>query len=200
VCAGFTTVSGDNGDGNHFVSPGASPTKTPFASVDFSRAPGAMPLDSTLRYWGNYPTGTYPGTGRGGCTKDGDCLFWDVSLKKGTPLLNRNITPPATNSALEHRWYTSTAPTAQADCDYLIPGSTFDGTAKACITRHLKLAVEIIGDEIGNENGLCESNEACVLSPNIGAYQGHGAFLPPTTFSNAEFTGITLYKRSQNGY
>jgi len=33
-------------------------------------------------------------------------------------------------------------------------------------------ATERLFDERGNDNGLCESDESCVYSPNIGAYQG----------------------------
>ncbi len=34
----------------------------------------------------------------------------------------------------------------------------------------LRNAVEITG----NGNGLCESNETCLYTPNMGAYQGFG--------------------------
>jgi len=33
---------------------------------------------------------------------------------------------------------------------------------------------ELIGRPQGNGNGLCEAAEACVIAPNVGAYQGHG--------------------------
>jgi hypothetical protein len=38
----------------------------------------------------------------------------------------------------------------------------------------LRNAIEIDGDGIGNENGLCEANEDCIYAPNIGADQGEG--------------------------
>jgi hypothetical protein len=44
-------------------------------------------------------------------------------------------------------------------------------------------AFEIDSNGIGNDNGLCKSNEHCIYAPNIGAYQGEGALigLYPTT-------------------
>lgn len=41
------------------------------------------------------------------------------------------------------------------------------------IKKYLANAAEINTDMIGNNNGLCEEGEICVLSPNLGAYQGH---------------------------
>lgn len=35
-------------------------------------------------------------------------------------------------------------------------------------------AVEINGDGIGNDDGLCETSEDCIYTPNVGAYQGEG--------------------------
>ncbi len=62
-------------------------------------------------------------------------------------------------------------------------------------------AMEIIGDSTGNENGLCESNEACIYSPNFGFYQGHGDYASngTCTFQNGTVTGVTLYGYPSNG-
>jgi hypothetical protein len=38
-------------------------------------------------------------------------------------------------------------------------------------------AVELINDRVGDDDGLCESDEACAFAPNLGAYQGQGALL-----------------------
>lgn len=40
---------------------------------------------------------------------------------------------------------------------------------------YLRVAVELIGTG-GNNNGLCESNETCLYTPNFGAYQGEGDY------------------------
>ena len=34
----------------------------------------------------------------------------------------------------------------------------------------LRNAIEIIGDGIGDDDGLCGTNESCIYTPNIGAY------------------------------
>ncbi|MDT8447815.1 MAG: Ig-like domain-containing protein [bacterium] len=73
-------------------------------------------------------------------------------------------------------------------------------STEKCVSTFLNHAVEILDDSIGNENGLCESNEACLLTPNIGAYQGHGALVSAGTFTNGTLTGISLYRYSTNGH
>jgi hypothetical protein len=35
-------------------------------------------------------------------------------------------------------------------------------------------ALEVMDDGIGDEDGLCESNETCIASPHFGAWQGDG--------------------------
>ena len=54
-------------------------------------------------------------------------------------------------------------------------------------------------DGIGNENGLCESNETCLMTPNIGAYQGHGELVDAGTYSDSDLTNITLVRYAENG-
>jgi hypothetical protein len=67
-------------------------------------------------------------------------------------------------------------------------------------TNFLAGAIEMLGDELGNDNGLCESNEACLFQPNIGAYQGQGSLYPHScTFTDGTVSGITLWGFSING-
>jgi hypothetical protein len=56
-------------------------------------------------------------------------------------------------------------------------------------------------DEIGDDDGLCESNEACIYSPNFGVYQGHGDYLVggTCTFQNGTVTGVQMYAYPNNG-
>ena len=64
-------------------------------------------------------------------------------------------------------------------------------------------AIEIMNDGTGNENGLCESQEACLYTPNLGAYQGHGNLVELTGSAigaGATMKSITLYKYETNGY
>ena len=66
-------------------------------------------------------------------------------------------------------------------------------------TTFLQHAVEILDDGIGNDNGLCESGETCLFTPNNGSYQGHGALISAGTFTDGVITGVTLLKYKVNG-
>ena len=61
----------------------------------------------------------------------------------------------------------------------------------------LKYAFEIGDDDIGNNNGLCESNEACIYTPNVGSFQGEGDYKTPGTCT---FTGGTVVNVQIYGY
>jgi parallel beta-helix repeat protein len=63
-------------------------------------------------------------------------------------------------------------------------------------TQLLGNAIEILGDYIGNDNGLCEIDENCVYSPNIGSYQGHGIL---ELLDTQPVAGYFLYEWNNNG-
>ena len=67
-------------------------------------------------------------------------------------------------------------------------------------TEMLRNAVELKGDGIGNDNLLCESNETCLYTPNIAAYQGHDALVSAGIFSDGTIVGVTLMQYETNGY
>lgn len=67
-------------------------------------------------------------------------------------------------------------------------------------TEILRTAVEVMDDSIGNDNLLCESNETCLYTPNISAYQGHGDLVSAGTFTDGTITGVTLMRYEMNGY
>jgi hypothetical protein len=69
-----------------------------------------------------------------------------------------------------------------------------------CTTTYLQNAYEIFEDGIGNDNGLCESNESCIYTPNIGAYQGEGSLQAiSSSFTNGNITNVKLYQYVTNG-
>jgi hypothetical protein len=74
-----------------------------------------------------------------------------------------------------------------------------DGDATLGSTAFLRHAIEIAADGIGNDNLLCESNETCLYTPNIGSYQGHGTLISAGAFTNGTLTGITLMRYGSNG-
>jgi hypothetical protein len=70
---------------------------------------------------------------------------------------------------------------------------------------YLKSAIEILDpwfNPSGNYNGLCESGEGCLYTPNLGAYQGNGDFSANTCtgfVGGNGVTGVTLYAYPVNG-
>ena len=101
--------------------------------------------------------------------------IWDWSLKSTDTVLRNVLSLPTGNDTLTHTW------------------------GDATTTTFLRNAVEIAQDGIGNDNGLCESNETCLFTPNIASYQGHGDQVSAGSFTNGALTGITLVKYSVNG-
>jgi hypothetical protein len=59
-------------------------------------------------------------------------------------------------------------------------------------------AVEILADDAGDDDLLCESTEVCRTSPNLGAYQGHGD-IETVAFTDGAVTGVELVRRTING-
>jgi hypothetical protein len=41
-----------------------------------------------------------------------------------------------------------------------------------CNNRFIPNAIEIVGDLLGDEDGLCEANEVCLLAPDLGSVSG----------------------------
>ena len=104
---------------------------------------------------------------------------------------------PLGSDAIVHKWVVSN----QGQCD-LIPGATWN--AGSCESTFLNLAIEIVGDMVGNENFLCESNEDCLYTPYVGSYQGHGLLARveqapgvPYVFVDGTISGVTLYQHAQ---
>lgn len=165
---------------------------------------------------------------RGRCTA-ADCRIWDWSLKATDTQLRNVLSVPTGNNVATQKWtgactQLGAVSYATNTCNYPpFPGSAGQCNATtwptptpaisfataACLTTFLRNAYEIIGDGIGNENGLCESNEACIYTPNIASYQGHGnltcirgpaEYGCPSAFSDGTISGVVLYQYANNGY
>ncbi len=136
------------------------------------------------------------------CTASQSCQIWDYRLSpassRPTTVLALPVTQPPGPAAdaelIVHNWQATVAD----DCD-LIPGAVFG--ISTCQSIFLRRAIEIIGDGIGNENGLCESNEDCIYSPNMAAYQGEGALtlVPGGPISIGSVVNVTLWQYAING-
>ena len=102
-------------------------------------------------------------------TSDTSARIYDWSLDSEDTAILDALSVPGESDTLTHSW----------------SGST---------TEFLRNAVEILGDRVGNDNGLCEAGEDCIYTPNIGSYQGHGELIFLTTVGT-----IDLYEYDDNG-
>ena len=114
-------------------------------------------------------------TNNDSCQSGQDCAIWDMRPKAGdreVRLSSMLFLPGQRCPALAHGNHYLTA--ASGD-------------------RFLTQAYEIRNDEIGDDDGLCETNEACIYSPHMGAYQGEGTLVGPCSFINGRISGVNLY-------
>ncbi|AFM13685.1 hypothetical protein [Turneriella parva] len=153
-------------------------------------------------------------THRGACTS-GSCRIWDLRLRSTDTQLREVLPVPGTDDMYFHHWQAGTADACTAihgavwgDAVCSLPGYTDQGAcegeggawqASICTTRALRNAYEILNDARGNDNGLCESNEACMYTPNFGAYQGHGRIVSVGNISGGDFLNVDLYRFETNG-
>ncbi len=128
------------------------------------------------RAWG-MTGGDFPdqgATNRGPCEAGGRCQIWDWK-------------PAAAGSVLRDLF---AARLDDTDPNILSHAFT-DGTQ-----LFLRDADEILADELGDDDMLCESGEACWHTPHLGAYQGDGAPSSSGVFSDgANLSGIELWER-----
>ena len=145
--------------------------------------------DNPLRGFGI--DGVLPAAGRGQC-KLGACRIWDWSAAAADGAARGALAAPIGGAAQElvHTWTVSGASGCAA-----LSGATWNGTT--CTSRMLVNAVELSGDAVGNDNLLCEAGERCLHTPNIGAYQGHGALVPAGT--GGVSNDVELFARAVNG-
>jgi hypothetical protein len=128
-----------------------------------------LSFDKYLRAWGKGSGTAYPASAHRGHCSTGNCQIWDFSYKSGTghALLGVNGTFTA-----------GAACPAEADstnASAIIPDA---GATPTPFGKYLINAYEIVGDisstgaMVGDDDGLCESNENCVFAPNVGATNG----------------------------
>ena len=158
-------------------------------------------FETPTTLWGRDGTSVTDDTSRGPCVIGGTCRTWEWGIPLASTFL-RNATPapPSGDDTVTQTWYDSTPATSQADCDDLKIGSVYDSGGGNCKTTYLRAAVEIPLDGIGNEDGLCDSDEHCLYSPNIGAYQGHESLVQGEPFEGGAITGVSLWRHPANGY
>ncbi|MCB0342882.1 MAG: hypothetical protein KDD59_11610 [Bdellovibrionales bacterium] len=126
----------------------------------------------------------------GDCATGETCQAWDWRLKSTDTIL-RNTRGDGSSQSPNF--------VPGATCPAPVHGNLVETNFYAEL--YLINATEIIDDDVGDDDGLCESNESCVYSPNFGAYQGHGDYLSQGTclFQNGTVTGVNMYAYPQNG-
>lgn len=139
---------------------------------------------------------------RGPCLAADTCSILDLALKSTDTLLkNRNALPTGNDVVTQNWLITNNVPADQAACTARVPGSVFvAATPNRCESTFLAHAWELLEDGIGDNDGMCESNETCEVARNIGGYQGHGTLVSAGAFTPGILTGITLVQRETNGY
>ena len=145
------------------------------------------------RGWG-LSGSAFPSTNNQGQWTSGTGQIWDFRLlASDTQVLNKSGNGSTENSPF----------VPYANCPSAVNGN-ITATDRSGRT-YLLNAMEIVDpftpgySNSGNHNGLCETGETCIYTPNFGSYQGDGALKLCTFVSSGGLTGITMYGYVSNG-
>lgn len=153
-----------------------------------SSFPEIFAFANRYRQWGldaTFPSAQARGRCRDVVTTT-PCRIWDLRLRAGDTVLARRA---GDGSVLP-------MPTAGEACPAYLAGDVTVDDPRVVGGVFLRHAIEDLGDELGDDDGLCESNEACTAAPNLGSYQGEGA-LATCTFAAGAVSGVTLRFHAQ---
>jgi hypothetical protein len=157
------------------------------AMRDYGAITDWVRFESRFRAWGRTEDPTAPGF-RGRCAS-GACRILDFRL----PASDTMIFDRSTNGERNAPFVEGGACPASVGGDVALADARGQDV-------YLINALEIFFDGVGDEDGLCESREACLYSPNFGAYQGDGgAAGDPCVFTDGTVSGVTMYRRARNG-
>gem|GEM_PF-6530735 len=122
-------------------------------------------FENRFRGWGiSASLGDDAATGH--CTGASTCAIWDWGIRSDDLFLkDRSLSPGALNAKLSD---SSRCPSAE---NANLTLTTQDGG-----TTYLRLALEELGDAVGDDDGLCEAAETCIYTPSIGVDQGYSQF------------------------
>ncbi len=173
----------------------------PGDAVNTSDADGTA-LGSSISDWSRFEN-RYRGWGLDGgaafpsdlhrqeCLAADTCRIWDWQLRSSDPILrNRTGNGQAENSPF----------VAGMSCPPEVHGDVVATDQQAPSNIYLLNAKEILLDHIGDEDGLCETDESCLYTPNFGAYQGHGVVSTvPCIFASGTVANVVMYAYATNG-
>ncbi|MBW2736523.1 MAG: hypothetical protein JRH20_29395 [Deltaproteobacteria bacterium] len=136
-------------------------------------------FETPYRLWGPDAEGPIDPVADARCDT-GTCRIWDWRFIAGDEVV-RNF-----NGVLQ----------AGTTCPASVHGDVVLDNIQTPGGAFLVNAVEIIDDAQGDDDGLCETDEACIYSPHIGAYQGEGEANVPCTFEDGVVSGVTMFGRA----
>lgn len=152
-------------------------------SAQFNSISDWTGFENVFRTWGRDGAAFASTTNQGYADSTETLRIWDWSLAAsgdtgdgGNPVLLDALTLPSGNDTLSHAW-----------------------AGTSTVTTFLRNAQEILDDNDGNDNLLCESGEKCLYLPNIGGYQGHGSLISAGSFTAGAITSVTLVEYAVNG-
>ncbi|MBC7397362.1 MAG: hypothetical protein H7333_07950, partial [Bdellovibrionales bacterium] len=124
------------------------------------------------------------------CITGENCQLFDWALKSSdTVLMNKTGDAMTPNESF----------TAFGVCPVQTYGTVTD-TKFTGSTAFLRNAIEDILVAGGNHNGLCETGETCIYTPNFGYYQGEGTYSPCAYQADGGINGVYLSGYSSNGH
>lgn len=165
-----TTFSGNYSDG-------ANPLATSTSSVtSLDTVFEYLLFQNSFRVWQPYAS-IFPSTQ--GLCQSGSCGIWDYSLKSSDTFVKGFL------------GYSDTFQNGSI-CPSVASGN--NALSFSSGGAFLTSATEVLFDGVGNDNGLCESGETCIYSPNAGVFQGFHTPNPniTCTFSNGTVSNVKL--------
>ncbi|MCB0391566.1 MAG: hypothetical protein KDD58_09750 [Bdellovibrionales bacterium] len=182
---------------NSFVGEGADAINTAddgngealFSSINFY---DWFNFSNLFSFWGKNLS--FPNPASQGWCSTGTCQIFDWRLKAtDTTLLNLSGNGATANQTF----------VAGSICPVEVHGdrALTDEQSTYGPNTFLISASEILLDDYGDDDGLCESNEHCIYSPNIGHYQGEGDYLTNgvCNFQDGIVHDVNLYSYPING-
>ncbi|MCC7402938.1 MAG: hypothetical protein IT288_00940 [Bdellovibrionales bacterium] len=148
-------------------------------------------FDNLFRMWSADGSG-FPNLDQTDTCMGGNCRIWDWRLSSSdTVIRNRSGNGSTANETF----------VAGSTCPSAVSGNRTLTDQNTTPRTFLVNAIEILADGVGNDNGLCESGDACIYSPNFGYYQGEGDYLAAgsCTFQNGTVSNVTMYAYPVNG-
>jgi len=151
---------------------------------DFSLITDWIRLDSPFRTWNLGAVASPIDLANAGKCAAGTCAIRDFRLTQADTVL-RNHCGTVVHGEV---------------CPDSVRGDRVISDHQAPSNVFLVNAREVTGDGRGDDDGLCESGEACIFSPNLGPYQGEGDFTTrECLFQDGVVFDVTMYAYPENG-